>query len=115
MPGRGSTRQSADDLNALVSLVLDAYDDLDTVVVEIDRAIAGPTHGRSDNGCICVVIRYGAVTEVRIDQRWFAGAGAEAIADHAGQALREAFGAAERAITGPLRRIAALRTFNALS
>jgi hypothetical protein len=110
----GSAPTSPDDLDALVRIVLDAYDDLDTVVDEINQAVAGPTHGRSDEGRICVVIRHGTVTEVRIDQRWFADARSEAIGEHAGQALREAFGAAERAITGPLRRIAALRALTAL-
>jgi hypothetical protein len=114
-PGCGSAQSSAADLDALVRIVLDAYDDLDTVVAEIDQAIAGPTHGRSDDGRIGVVVRHGAVTEVRVDQRWLAFAGAEAIAEHAGEALREAFGAAERAITGPLRRIAALRQLRTLS
>jgi hypothetical protein len=114
-PGCGSPQSPADDLDELVRLVLDAYDDLDTAVAEIDQAIAGPTHGRSDDGRICVVLRHGAITEVRIDQPWFAFAGAETIAEHAGQALREAFGVAERAITGPLRRIAALRHLRTLS
>jgi len=105
----GPTPASPDDLDALVRLVIDAYDDLDTVVAEIDRAVAGPNDGRSDDGRIRLVVRNGAVTEVRIDQRWLAHAGADTIAEHAGQALRDAFGAAERAITGPLRRTAALR------
>jgi hypothetical protein len=105
----GSPPRSPDDLDALVRLVIDAYDDLDTVLTEIDQAVAGPTHGRSDDGRICLVVRHGAVTEVRVDQRWLAHAGAEAIGEHAGRALRDAFGAAERAITGPLQRTAALR------
>src|SRR5690348_12503584 len=46
----GPTPASPDDLDALVRLVIDAYDDLDTVVAEIDQAVAGPTHGRSDDG-----------------------------------------------------------------
>jgi hypothetical protein len=115
VPAGGPSLMSTDDIDALVRLVLDAYDDLDAMVAEIDQAVAGPNHGRSDDGRICLVVRHGAVTEVRIDQHWLAHAGADAIAEHAGQALRAAFGAAERAITGPLRRTAALRDLRTLT
>jgi hypothetical protein len=98
-----------ENLDAFVRLVIDAYDELDAVVAAIDQAVTEPAHGRSDDGRICVIVQCGTVTEVRVDQRWLATAPADVLGDHAGQALRSAFAAAERAVVEPLRRSAALR------
>ncbi len=92
------------DVDAWVGRAFDAADELDAVIAQIERAAASPAHGRSDGDRVCVVVQRGAVTDVRIDQRWLATAAAETLGAHTGQALRAAFAAAELAIVEPLRR-----------
>jgi hypothetical protein len=103
------------DADAWVGLAFDADDELDAVVAQIEQAAASPAHGRSDGDRICVVVQRGAVTDVRIDQRWLATAAAEALAAHTGQALRAAFAAAELAIVEPLQQSPALRDLRNLT